>query len=176
MTVLRIASAHGHLGKVSTAESLARAERMKQRLERPLLLAALLAIPAVALEASNIGHPWDTLATVLNWTVWTAFLAEAILMLAVVDNPWRWIRNPADDQAAELGRARSAPTMTRSVDRINTSAERCCASSAGPRSALPLKRATTRARRPGEILSCRTLTAEHFEVEMPAVARSATLF
>lgn len=65
---------------------------MQQRLEKPLLLAALLTIPAIALEQSDVGEPWDTFVSVLNWVVWTAFLAEAVLMLGVVENRWRWVR------------------------------------------------------------------------------------
>jgi len=65
---------------------------MQRRLEKPLLVAALLTIPAIALEQSDTGHPWDTFATILNWTIWTAFLAEAVVMLGVVDDRWRWIR------------------------------------------------------------------------------------
>jgi voltage-gated potassium channel len=65
---------------------------MEERLEKPLLVAALLTIPAIALEQSNVGQPWDTLVSVLNWVIWTAFVAEAVLMLSVVDGRWRWIR------------------------------------------------------------------------------------
>jgi voltage-gated potassium channel len=65
---------------------------MEQRLQKPLLVAALLTIPAIALEQSNVGQPWDTLVSILNWVIWLAFLAEAVLMLRVVDNRWRWVR------------------------------------------------------------------------------------
>ena len=65
---------------------------MQRRLAAPLLLAALLTIPAIAIEQSSVDEPWDTLASVLNWTIWTAFLAEAILMLSVVENRWVWVR------------------------------------------------------------------------------------
>ncbi len=58
----------------------------------PLLVAALLTIPAIAIEQSDVGQPWDTIASVLNWVIWTAFLAEAILMLRLVDDRWRWVR------------------------------------------------------------------------------------
>ena len=71
----------------------ARAETLQRRLERPLLLAALLTIPAIAIEESSAGDPWDTIATILNWTIWTAFVAEAILMLRVVDDRWGWVRD-----------------------------------------------------------------------------------
>lgn len=65
---------------------------MERRLERPLLVAALLVIPAIAIEQSDVGQPWDTLAHVLNWATWTAFLAEAVLMLRVVPDRGRWLR------------------------------------------------------------------------------------
>ena len=69
-----------------------RALIVHRRLERPLLAAALLSIPAIALEQSSLGEPWDTLATVLNRTIWTAFLIEIVVMLRVVDDRGRWIR------------------------------------------------------------------------------------
>jgi hypothetical protein len=34
----------------------------------------------------------NTVAVVINWATWLAFLVEAVLMLSVVDNRWRWIR------------------------------------------------------------------------------------
>lgn len=71
----------------------ARAGALERRLERPLLVAALLTIPAIAIEQSDAGEPWDTFATVLNWIIWTAFLLEAVLMLRAVDDRWRWIRD-----------------------------------------------------------------------------------
>lgn len=65
---------------------------MQERLAVPLLVAALLTLPAIAIEQSDVGQPWDTIASVLNWVIWTAFLAEAILMLRVVDDRWRRVR------------------------------------------------------------------------------------
>lgn len=65
---------------------------MERRLERPLLVAALLTIPAIAIEQSDVGEPWDSIATVLNWAIWTAFVLEAVLMLRAVDDRWRWVR------------------------------------------------------------------------------------
>lgn len=70
-----------------------RAQALERRLERPLLLAALLTVPAIVIEQSSTGEPWGTIATVLNWTIWTAFLLEAILMLRAVDRPWQWLRD-----------------------------------------------------------------------------------
>jgi len=65
---------------------------MERRLEWPLLVAALLVIPTIAIEQSDVDQPWDTIAAVLNWGIWTAFLAEAVLMLRVVPDRGRWLR------------------------------------------------------------------------------------
>jgi voltage-gated potassium channel len=66
---------------------------MERRLQWPLLIAALLTIPAIAIEQSSVGEPWDTVAIILNWTIWLAFLAEAVVMLSLVDRRWQWIRD-----------------------------------------------------------------------------------
>jgi voltage-gated potassium channel len=66
---------------------------MEHRLEWPMLVAALLVIPAIAIESSDVGEPWDTIAIVINWGTWLAFLAEALLMLSVVDDRRGWLRD-----------------------------------------------------------------------------------
>jgi hypothetical protein len=58
-----------------------------------MLVAALLVIPAIVIEQSDVAEPWDTIALVLNWATWLAFLAEAVLMLAVVPDRSRWLRD-----------------------------------------------------------------------------------
>jgi voltage-gated potassium channel len=74
-----------------------RAERMERRFAWPVLIAALLVIPIIALEESSLGEPWDTIVTVGNWTIWLTFAAELVAMLAVVPNRGRWIRqHPID--------------------------------------------------------------------------------
>ncbi|MBA2361420.1 MAG: two pore domain potassium channel family protein [Actinobacteria bacterium] len=74
-----------------------RAERWQRRFEVPVLIAALLVIPVIAVEQSDAGEPWPTLAAVTNWAIWLVFLAEVVVMLAIVPNRWRWIRaNPLD--------------------------------------------------------------------------------
>ena len=57
-----------------------------------MLVAALLVIPAIVIEQSDVGQPLDTVAVVLNWATWLAFLVELVVMLAVVPNRWRWLR------------------------------------------------------------------------------------
>ena len=79
-----------------------RADRIERRLEVPLLVAALLTVPAIALEQSDLGEPWDTIVIVLNWLIWTAFLAELVIMLSVVEDKRRWLRDHPLDLAIVL--------------------------------------------------------------------------
>jgi voltage-gated potassium channel len=76
-----------------------RSERIERRLDLLVLIAALLVIPVIVIEESSFGEPWDTLGVVLNWATWLAFLAEAVVMLAVVPDRWRWIREHPIDVA-----------------------------------------------------------------------------
>jgi voltage-gated potassium channel len=72
---------------------------MERRLEWPLLVAAMLTIRAIAIEQSGAGEPWDTAGAVLNWTIWLAFLGEAAVMLYLVDDRRRWLRDHPLDVA-----------------------------------------------------------------------------
>ena len=65
---------------------------MERRFELPLVIAALFMIPIVIVEQSSPGEPWATLAAFGNWLVWLAFLAEAVVMLAIVPDRGRWLR------------------------------------------------------------------------------------
>jgi voltage-gated potassium channel len=69
-----------------------RSRRVEAHLEWPMLVAALLVIPAIMIEQSDVGEPLDTVAVVLNWVTWLAFLGELVIMLAVVPDRWRWLR------------------------------------------------------------------------------------
>jgi voltage-gated potassium channel len=83
----------------TTAQSQAnlRAERISRRLEVPLIIAALLAIPTIIVQESNFGSSWQALATVLDWCIWGVFAANLLIMLAVVPDRRRWlIANPMD--------------------------------------------------------------------------------
>jgi voltage-gated potassium channel len=74
-----------------------RSLRIQRRFEVPMVIAALLVIPLIAIEQSDLGEPWPTIAEVLNWGTWLAFLAEFVVMMAVVPDRWLWLRrNPID--------------------------------------------------------------------------------
>jgi voltage-gated potassium channel len=87
------------LGLVEREAMDERAREIERRLEWPLLVAALLTIPAIAIEQSNVGEPWDTVAVALNWTIWTAFLLELVVMVHVTPKPGQWLRNHPLDVA-----------------------------------------------------------------------------
>jgi voltage-gated potassium channel len=79
-----------------------RSEKVERRLEPLLLVFALLTIPAIALEYSDAGEPWRTIGIALNWTIWIAFLAEVVIMLRVVPDRRRWLRDHPLDLAIVL--------------------------------------------------------------------------
>ena len=70
-----------------------RSVRVAKRLEVPLLLAAVLTVPATIVEESHIGAPWSQIATGLNWAIWFMFLGELVIMLAVVPSRRWWLRH-----------------------------------------------------------------------------------
>jgi voltage-gated potassium channel len=82
-----------------TAETQAasRAVRAAKWLQVPLIVAALLAIPTIIVQESEIGGFWDTLAAVLDWCIWAVFAANLVIMLFLVPDRRRWlIDNPID--------------------------------------------------------------------------------
>jgi voltage-gated potassium channel len=78
-------------------QASARAERATRRLQPPLIVAALLAIPTIVMQESNLGEGWEILASVLDWSIWVVFAANLVIMLVLVPDRKRWlIRNPMD--------------------------------------------------------------------------------
>jgi voltage-gated potassium channel len=69
-----------------------RSERIAAFMEPFLLVAALLTLPAVAIHESQSGTGLDTIAGALNWATWVPFLIEVVVMLAVVPDRRRWLR------------------------------------------------------------------------------------
>jgi voltage-gated potassium channel len=79
-----------------------RARQMEKRLEVPLLFAALLTIPVIAIELSSTGPTVQLIGDILNWATWLAFVAEIVIMLRVVDDKKRWLRDHPLDLAIVL--------------------------------------------------------------------------
>src|SRR6476660_4468001 len=69
-----------------------RSERIAKQFEVPMLIAATLVIPTIIIEEAGPGEPLESLGVVLNWGIWIAFLVEAVVMLWVVPDKWRWVR------------------------------------------------------------------------------------
>ena len=66
----------------------ARSTRVAERLDTPMLIAAALTLPMVAISESHPGGALEDVARILNWVTWTAFLIELVVMLTVVSaNP-----------------------------------------------------------------------------------------
>ena len=70
-----------------------RSTRVAERLETPMLIAAALTLPMVALTESRPGGWLQTVAVILNWATWLAFAIELVVMLAVVPDRRAWLRH-----------------------------------------------------------------------------------
>jgi voltage-gated potassium channel len=78
-------------------QSALRADRVAGRLQFPLIVAALLAIPTIVVQESDLGKSWEIFATVLDWCIWGMFAANLAIMLFVVPDRRRWLaNNPLD--------------------------------------------------------------------------------
>ncbi len=70
---------------------------MAKRFELPILIAAVLVIPVIVLEESDVSDTWKTIGGVANWAIWLVFALEVVAMLAVVPSRWKWVReNPLE--------------------------------------------------------------------------------
>lgn len=87
----RCEGSHGSASNYRAVDE--RSERWQRRFELPVLVAALLVVPVMAVEQSSLGEPWQTLALVLNWATWAVFTLEVVVMLEVVPNRWTWARS-----------------------------------------------------------------------------------
>jgi voltage-gated potassium channel len=79
-----------------------RSREVERRLELPLLAFALLTIPAIALDQPDVSEPWNAIGVALNWAIWLAFVAEVVIMLRVVPDRRRWLRDHPLDLAIVL--------------------------------------------------------------------------
>ncbi len=71
----------------------ARSTRVAEALNTPMLIAAALTLPMVAISESHPGGLLEDVARVLNWVTWLAFLTELVVMLAVVPDRRKWLRH-----------------------------------------------------------------------------------
>jgi len=79
------------------AQAASHAERVATWLRVPLIVAALLAIPTIVVQESDLGGFWEILAAVLDWCIWAVFAANLAIMLSIVPDRRRWlIDNPID--------------------------------------------------------------------------------
>ncbi len=69
-----------------------RGAKWEARLRKPVMTAALLALPTVFLYFSKLEGWVAILAVTLAWSIWLVFVAEATIMLTVVRDRWGWIR------------------------------------------------------------------------------------
>lgn len=69
-----------------------RSRKVARRFELPLVVAALLVIPVLAVEQARPGQPWEALTGVLNWAIWLVFATEMVVMLAIVPSRAHWLR------------------------------------------------------------------------------------
>jgi voltage-gated potassium channel len=69
-----------------------RSERIAARLQTPMMVAALLTIPALVISESRPGGWLEAAAIALNWLIWLSFCAELVIMLAVVPDRRAWLR------------------------------------------------------------------------------------
>jgi voltage-gated potassium channel len=71
--------------------------RSARRFEVPVLVAALLVIPVIVIEESNVSDTWKTVGAILNWAIWLTFAAEVVVSLWLADSKSKWSRdNPLD--------------------------------------------------------------------------------
>jgi voltage-gated potassium channel len=65
--------------------------------EKPLLVGAVLTIPATIIEFSSAGRSLHVLGTTLNWVIWLAFLSELVVMLVITPGRGRYLlEHPID--------------------------------------------------------------------------------
>ena len=64
-----------------------------------MLAAAVLVIPVVVLDETHPGGTLSEIGAVLNWAIWTAFVAELFALLSRAPNRGRWLWNHPFDVA-----------------------------------------------------------------------------
>lgn len=70
-----------------------RAIKAARIMNGPLMVAAALTLPSVALSEARVGGTLEVIANVLNWGIWIAFAIEFAVMLALVPNRMKYLRH-----------------------------------------------------------------------------------
>lgn len=70
-----------------------RAIRAQRLMDPPLMIAAALTLPSVALSEAGVGGTLEVIAQVLNWGIWIAFAVEFVVMLALVPDRRKYLRH-----------------------------------------------------------------------------------
>src|SRR5215218_7857355 len=76
-----------------------RSERWARRFDWIVLIAAALVIPVVAIEQSDASETLRDIAGIANWVIWSIFLLEVVVMLALVPSKRAWLRSHPLDVA-----------------------------------------------------------------------------
>jgi voltage-gated potassium channel len=77
------------LGGVS-ADDNAEAHRWQARLHWIMVGIALMSVPAYLLATADLNPAWHEIASLLDFVILTAFVAELVWMMHVSDHPWRY--------------------------------------------------------------------------------------
>jgi CsoR family transcriptional regulator, copper-sensing transcriptional repressor len=77
-------------GDVSDEQGKDPEERWQERLALPVLLAALVSVPAVFLTL--LDDPYETAGTVVNWLTGAVLVGETVVLFVVSQDKRRWIR------------------------------------------------------------------------------------
>jgi voltage-gated potassium channel len=80
----------------------ARSEAIQAKFEWPVIIAAVMTIPLVLIQESNLAQPWPTVGTILNWATWSVFAAEVVVMLCIVPSKRTWLRSHMLDVAVTI--------------------------------------------------------------------------
>jgi voltage-gated potassium channel len=99
------------MGAASKGAPVTRAERIQNRFEWPVVIAALLTIPIIVIQESDLGGAWDGVATLLNWVTWSVFAAEVLVMLTIVSDRRAWLRRHWVDVAVTVLTPPFAPAV-----------------------------------------------------------------
>ena len=71
-----------------TGERALKAERI---MNTPLMIAAALTLPSVALSETHVGGSLETIAEILNWGTWIAFAIELVVMVILVPDRKKYL-------------------------------------------------------------------------------------